>query len=65
MQTNFALFKGKKQNIYIQVDKFKETFWINQSQIQEIFGIDQSVISRHINKIFKDKEIDQKSNMQK
>jgi hypothetical protein len=31
----------------------------------EVFGIDQSVVSRHINNIFKDQEIGKNSNMQK
>ena len=43
----------------------QETVWLNQDQLAELFQRDQSVISRHLNKIFKEDELDKKSNMQK
>lgn len=43
----------------------KKTVWLTQTQLCDIFGKDQSVISRHINNIFRDNEVDEKSNMQK
>jgi prophage maintenance system killer protein/prophage antirepressor-like protein len=43
----------------------KENFWLSQADLVSLYERDQSVISRHINKIFKDNEIDKKSNMQK
>ena len=36
-----------------------------QAQIEKIFIVDQSGVSRHIRNIFKDGEVDEKSNMQK
>ncbi len=39
--------------------------WATQGQIVELFDIDQSVVSKHISNIFKDKEVDEKRNMQK
>ncbi|CAA6799966.1 MAG: Putative DNA-binding protein in cluster with Type I restriction-modification system [uncultured Campylobacterales bacterium] len=49
----------------LDVSVNKDTVWLTQKQIVEVFNKDQSVISRHINNIFKDKEVDEKSNMQK
>lgn len=43
----------------------EETLWLTQAQLCDIFEKDQSVISRHINNIFKDNEVEEKSNMQK
>ena len=40
-----------------------ETVWLNQNQMIELFGRDQSVISRHIRNVFKEHEVDEKSNM--
>lgn len=40
-----------------------ETVWLNQNQMIELFGRDQSVISRHIRNAFKEHEVDEKSNM--
>jgi len=41
------------------------TIWLRQDEIAKIFGKDRSVITRHINKIFKDEEVDRDSNVQK
>lgn len=40
-----------------------ETVWLTQADMQTLFWRDQSVISRHINNIFKEKELDKESNM--
>jgi death-on-curing family protein len=42
-----------------------ETVWLRQDEIALLFGKDRSVITKHINKILKDKEVDEKSNVQK
>jgi len=49
----------------LSVSVNSETIWLNQKQIVELFDKNQSVISRHINNIFSDGEVDKKSNMQK
>ena len=65
--------KQIKQMIYqlnngaleLKADLNDETIWASQKDIVYLYGKDQSVISRHISNIFKDGEIDEKSNMQK
>jgi hypothetical protein len=52
-------------NIELPISFEEETFWLSQADLVSLYEKDQSVISRHINKIFKDKEVDKKSNMQK
>ena len=42
-----------------------ETVWLTQEQMIQLFKRDQSVISRHVKNIFKEKELDEESNMQK
>jgi len=51
--------------IELKGDLSHETLWASQQQIVDIFGIDQSVVSRHIRNIFKSGEVSQESNMQK
>ena len=46
-------------------DISRETIWATQAQIVQLYAVDQSVVSRHINNIFKDGEVNNKSNMQK
>lgn len=62
---NIEIYQAKDGAIEISIDPKKETIWASQSDLCRLFKKDQSVISRHINKIFRDKEIEKKSNMQK
>lgn len=48
----------------IDVKLENETLWLTQTQMAILFERDQSVISRHIKNIFKEKELDEISNMQ-
>ena len=52
-------------NIELPISFDAEDFWLSQADLMQLFEKDQSVISRHINKIFNDNEVDKKSNMQK
>jgi prophage maintenance system killer protein/prophage antirepressor-like protein len=63
--SNVVIYQAPNGALELKGDIEKETIWANQSQIVDLFGVDQSVISRHIKNIFKDDEVDQKSNMQK
>jgi prophage maintenance system killer protein len=42
-----------------------DTVWLSQAQMVELFGRDQSVVSRHIRNALKDGEVSEESNMQK
>jgi prophage maintenance system killer protein len=49
----------------IEVQFDGDTVWLSQDQLSVLFERDQSVISRHISNVFKEGELDKKSNMQK
>ena len=51
--------------IELKVSIENDTIWLTQKQISELFDKDRTVITRHINNILKDKEVDEKSNVQK
>lgn len=61
---NVIVYQAPDGAIELKGDLKKETIWANQAQIADIFGIDRTVVTKHINNIFKDKEIQQKSNVQ-
>ena len=42
-----------------------ETVWLTQAQMEKLFQRDQSVISRHVNNVFKEGELQHQGNMQK
>lgn len=49
----------------LEVHLDRETVWLSQAQMVELFERDVSVISRHIRNVFTEGELDRKSNLQK
>lgn len=64
-QNNIVLFQSQDGQTRLEVKQTGESVWLRQEQIAELFGKDVSGVSRHIAKIFKDGELDEKSNLQK
>ena len=64
-ENKIVIYQAKSGAIELRGDLEKETVWATQAQIVILFAVDQSVVSRHIKNIFKDGEIEGKSNMQK
>ena len=47
----------------VEVHFDKETVWLTQNQITKLFQRDRTVITKHINNVFSDGELDKKSNV--
>lgn len=62
-QNEIVLFETKDGEITLSVPVENDTVWLSQSQMTELFGRDTSVISRHVNKIFAEGEVEKKSNL--
>lgn len=62
-KNEIVLFETKDRKIQLTVPVEEDTVWLTQSQMTELFDRDVSVISRHINKIFKEKEVEKESNL--
>jgi len=62
---DIIIYQSQNNQIEVSVQVDKDTVWLNQAEITLLFERDQSVISRHINSVFKEAELDKKSNMQK
>lgn len=65
MENQLAIFETEEGDISLSVQLDRETVWLTQEQMTQLFGRDQSVISRHIRNVFAEHELDSKSNMQK
>ncbi len=65
MQNKIEIYQSKDKQTQVKVLFEEDTVWLNQGQIVQLFERDQSVISRHINNVFKEGELEKKSNMQK
>ncbi len=51
-------------DIHLEVRLDKETVWLTQQQMATLFQKDRTIITRHINNVFKEGELDEKSNVQ-
>ncbi|MDR0233110.1 MAG: virulence RhuM family protein [Dysgonamonadaceae bacterium] len=62
-QKNEIILFQLDSSIQLEVRIENETVWLTQNQMVKLFQRDVSVISRHINNIFKEGELDKKSNL--
>lgn len=58
-----VVFETEDKHVVLPVMVENETVWLSQAQMIELFDRDQSVVSRHINNVFKEEEVDRESNM--
>ncbi len=63
--TELVIFKSAKGQVKLRGDFHRETLWATQAEISEIFGVERSVVTKHIKNILKDEELNEKSNVQK
>ena len=62
---NIEIYKTADNQTQIDVKFENETVWLTQSQITTLYQRDRTVITKHINNLFKEGELDEKSNVQK
>ena len=64
MENNkIVIYQTEDGHTQIDVRLENETVWLTQAQMADLFQKDQSVIARHISNVFKEGELDDKSNM--
>lgn len=61
MKAEIILYQDNDSNVPVQVRYMEETFWLTQKEIGELFGVDRSVISKHLKNIFESGELDRES----
>ncbi len=59
------IYKTADKHTEVEVSFDNETVWLTQDQIRQLFQKDRTVITKHINNVFKEGELDKKSNVQK
>lgn len=64
MSSEIIIYQTEDGKTKIQTRLENETVWLTQEQISELFQRDRSVITKHIGNIFKEGELDEKSNVQ-
>ena len=64
MKNSEIILYEADNSIRLDVRLEEDTVWLSQAQISELFEKERSVITKHINNIFKEQELDEKSNVQ-
>lgn len=64
-ESEIVIYQDGARSFALPFDRERETVWASQAQIVDLFGIDQSGVSRHLRNLFADGEVDERSNMQK
>ena len=63
IEHSLVLFTSKDGAVSIQTTLEKETVWLSQAQMADLFGKERSVITKHIRNAMQEGEIDDKSNV--
>ena len=62
-QTGEIILYQPNENVQLEVRLEEETVWLTQAQMAELFQKDRTVVTRHINNVFAEGELDQESNV--
>ena len=56
-----VIYQTSKKEVELKVRLEKETVWLTQAQIALLFGTQRPAITKHLNNIFKSRELDKNS----
>ncbi len=65
MENKIEIYASADGLTQLEVHFVGETFWLNLNQISSLFEKDKSVISRHLNNIYNEGELDRNSTVAK
>ena len=63
-QNNFILYTTPEGAVKLNVLLENETIWLTQEQMSQLFDRERSVITKHIANVFREGELEEKSNVQ-
>lgn len=58
-EKGIEVYKVIDGEVVFDVDKDEDTIWATQAQIAEVFGVDRTVVGRHLRNIFKSGELEE------
>lgn len=62
-RNEIVLFETEDKSIALPVTVENETVWLSQAQMKTLFSVDRSVITKHVNNVFREGELEEKSNV--
>ena len=60
-EAEFLFYSSPDGKLHIEVFYAGETVWLTQKRMGVLFGVDRTVITKHLGNIFEDKELDEKA----
>jgi hypothetical protein len=61
MENNFLIYKSDDEDVNVSVIFRDETIWATQKVLAELFGVDRTVVTKHLKNIFESRELDERS----
>lgn len=65
VKKEFLIYSNDNGDVKVNVMLINNDLWLTQELIAELFDKDRSVITRHINNIFDEQELEEESNVPK
>lgn len=65
MNNEIVVFKDNEIELNVNLSTEENTVWLNVNQMALLFDKDEKTIRKHINNVFRDKELDENNNTQK
>lgn len=62
-KNEIVIFETVDSAVKLEVAVEEETVWLTQAQMSELFEVDRTVITRHVNNVFKEGELERESNV--
>ena len=59
--TEFLLYTTPNGKVKVEIFLHNENIWLTQAKIAELFGVERSVATKHLQNIFQEGELDKKS----
>ena len=59
--SEFILYTDPSGKVKIEIFVMNDTVWLTQQRIAELFGVDRTVVTKHLNNIFKEGELNKDS----
>ena len=59
--TEFLLYTTPNGKVKVEIFLHNENIWLTQAKIAELFGVERSVVTKHLQNIFQEGELDKNS----
>lgn len=61
ISSDFFLYKDSNEEVNVEIYIFNETVWLSQDKIAQLFGVDRSVVAKHLKNVYKSGELSKKA----